>query len=204
MINLLSGTVLSINEKMTTLLVGGVGFAVYIPKPEQLLLSENCTLYTYMHWNADRGPTLYGFTYELDRTVFLMIIDCQKIGPSFGLVLLSQMDAITFLEVVAEKNSKALSSLQGIGPKKAEQLITELCTKATKMLTEKGGVKGTSNTSSGRSSVLPEVSEALLSLGYSKQEISHVLSYLAQQAGESPSFDQLLRKGLAYLSQNKH
>ena len=205
MISLLNGTVYAVQEKSITLLVGGVGYAILTPKPETLILKTEIALSIYMHWNADRGPTLYGFTQELDRTLFLMIIDCQKIGPSIGLQILSQLDAVTCLEIIAAQNSKVLANLHGLGPKKAEQIVQELKDKAAKLLTSGLiALSETENRQSGSSRALPEVSEALLSLGYSKQEISQTLSYLAQNnTAQQNSFDQLLRSGLSYLSKNK-
>ena len=204
MIAFLKGTVHSVQDKSITLLVGGVGYAVLTPKPETLMTQTEVELSIYSHWNQDRGPTLYGFSQELDKTLFLMIIECQKIGPSIGLQILSQLDAITCLEIIAAQNSKALSNLHGIGPKKAEGIIQELKEKATKLLASgKVELTHTGTTGNSASRALPEVSEALLSLGYSKQEISQTLSYLAQNSTGQSSFDQLLRMGLGFISKNK-
>ena len=204
MITYLKGIVHSTGEKSIILLVNDVGYNLLTPKPEIFPHTTKAELFIYSHWNTDRGTTLYGFASELDKTVFLMIIDCQKIGPSIGLQILSQLDALTFLEVIAAQNSKALSSLHGIGPKKAEGIVLELKNKATKLLAS-GTISTTSidGKNSGASRALPEVSEALLSLGYSKQEISQTLSFLAQNNGAGNSFDQLLRMGLSYISKNK-
>lgn len=204
MIAYLKGIVHSINEKSIIFLTGDLGYQIATPKPELLSKETKTELFIYTHWNTDRGPTLYGFTSELDKTVFLMIIDCQKIGPSIGLQILSQIDALTCLEVIAAQNSKALSNLHGIGPKKAEGIVLELKEKATKLLASGNlTVSSPEGQTQGISRALPEVSEALLSLGYSKQEISQTITYLAQGNAAGNSFDQLLRAGLSYISKNK-
>ena len=202
MIAYLKGTIHEVQEKSVTVVTDSIGYQVFTPKPELFPIGTVIALSIYTHWNADRGATLYGFATELDRTVFLMIIDCQKIGPGIGLQILSQLDAVSCLESIAAQNSKALSSLHGIGPKKAEGIILELKEKAVKLLSSNKHIMPSANTTTGTSRALPEVSEALLSLGYSKQEISQTISYLAQNSAGN-SFDQLLRTGLSYISKNK-
>lgn len=201
MLDLVTGTVKQVKEKSITLMVNGMGLSIACPRVENFPLGQEATVNIYFHWNADRGPALYGFSDELEKTVFLMVIDCHKIGPSIGLQILSQINTVPLLEIIAGQNVKALSSLNGIGPKKAELLINELKGKAAKLLSS--GTLG-SAVSLGSTSHLPNVSEALSSLGYSKQEISQTLNYLAESyTDNSASFDQLIRAGLAYLSKTK-
>ena len=64
-----------------------------------------------------------------------MIIDCPKIGPGIAINILSQISAGQFLEIISSHNEEALSSINGIGPKKAEQIIVTLKSKVAKLLT---------------------------------------------------------------------
>lgn len=201
MIDHISGIVKHIRDKSVTVVVNGMGLSIATTRPEIFTPNQEASLHIYFHWNSDRGPTLYGFADELEKTVFMMIIDCHKIGPSVGLQILSQINAVPFLEMVAAQNIKALSSLNGIGAKKAEGIVTELKGKAAKLLAS--GVAGITGASSSTSH-LPQVSEALTSLGYSKQEVSATLNYLAESFSDGEcSFDKLIRSGLSYLSKNK-
>jgi len=197
MIDCISGTIKYIREKSITMLVGGFGITIMVPKPSEFILDETVTLRTYLHWNQDQGFNLYGFKSELNRTVFLMIIDCPKIGPSIALNILSQINTSDFLTVISSQNEKALSSLNGIGPKKAEQLIVELKHKVPKLL-ESGSIVLEEQQSF---AAWHSISEVLTSLNYSKVEINKALQFLtAKYATQNNSLDQLIRAALAYLA----
>lgn len=161
-------------------------------------MEAETTLLIHFHWNQDRGPTLYGFADAAERAVFQMIIEVPKIGPSIALQLLSQASASLLLDMISGQQVKALSSLNGIGPKKAEQLVHELKGKASTM-----AVSLPKSTPGAPTFHAAHVSEALHSLGYSKQEIAQALSFVHESAAETPSFDVLLRSALSYLAKTK-
>ena len=197
MIDQLTGTITALKDRQLTLTVGGIGFALNTPQAQQLSIGTTTQLFTYMHWNADQGPSLYAFSRELERTVFLLIIDCPKIGPSIACNILSQVSAEQFIELISTHNEKGLSSLNGIGAKKAEQLVVELKQKVAKMLTS-GSVKIDQQ----HNFVLwQQLSEVLLSLNYSKQEVSRVTQMLSEKfTGQNQPLDHLIRAALAQLS----
>lgn len=197
MIDYLTGPVKSIREKSVTVVVGGLGLSVLVPRVAEYVQSQTVELYTYLHWNAEHGFSLIGFATELERTVFLMIIDCPKIGPSIGLNILAQVGAGEFLKLISAQDEKGLSALNGIGPKKAEQLIVELKHKVSKLLTS-----GTVPVEEQQNFVeWHNVSAVLSSLNYSKPEVTKAMTYLAAKyQGQNCSLDQLIRSALAYLA----
>jgi len=203
MINTLTGSINAIHEKSVTLNVGGIGFAVLVATPNAHLLQSNSTLFTYLHWNQENGPTLYGFTTELERSVFLMIIDCPKIGPSIALTILAQMPVGNFLEIITAGNHTALTKLNGIGTKKAEQIVVELKHKVPKLLSS-GNIKIETHPSSGLGTSFvqwQQLTEVLTSLNYTKQEATNAVQYLAEKhSGQNYPLDQLIRFALAHLS----
>ena len=197
MIEKLRGTVDAVFEKSVTLSVHGVGFSLSVPDASSLKPSEEVTLFTYLHWHQDKGPVLYGFTNELDRTVFLLIIECPKIGPSIATTILGNISAAQFLDAVASQNEKALSSVNGIGVKKAEQLVTSLKHKVSKLISQ-GKLKTEDQQSFAH---WHQVSQVLTSLNYSRQEITSAMQYLSEKyTGKEYPLDQLIRATLTFLS----
>lgn len=197
MFNFLTGCVKNAADKTITLEIGGIGFALTVPHTKNVTLGATTTFFTYFHWNQEAGPSLYGFSTELERTVFLLIIDCPKIGPGIGMNILSSLDASRFLEIITAQNEKALSAVNGIGAKKAEQIIVHLKHKVQKLI------------SSGELVIQHQenfvywqnVSDVLSSLNYSKQEVSKALHHLTEKyQGQAYPLDQLIRSALAYLS----
>ena len=200
MINFLSGTVKKIHEKSATILVGGIGFLCNIPRTQFLKEGEKAELYTYLHWNQEKGPSFYGFATELERTTFLMIIGCPKIGPGIALKILSQLEAPNFLEIITSQNDKALSAVNGIGAKKAEQLIMQLKHKVAKLISS-----GAAEDYTQQDFVQwQNISDVLASLNYSRQEIGGAMGFLTKNYNnQNYPLDQLIRAALGYLSQHK-
>lgn len=200
MINFIKGFVKEVHEKSATVLINGLGFDVQIPNTKNVSKDKEIELHTYMHWNQEKGPSLFGFQEELEKKVFLMIIDCPKIGPSIALKILSQINAGEFLEIVSSQNEAALSKVNGIGAKKAEQIIVSLKNKVTKLLSS-GKLPAQSQQDF---TIWQNVSDVLVSLNYSKPEITQALQHLTQKhAGENVPLDQLIRSALSYLSGNR-
>ncbi len=197
MISYITGTIQETSANQVCLLVHNIGFAVKTPHPENFHVGKESSFYTYLHWHADQGPSMFGFTSTLEKEVFLLIIDCPKIGPKIALSILSQMEAPPFLDAVQREDAKILSSLNGLGAKKAAQIITSLKDKATKLITS-GAVSLSSSASADNWHTL---SDALTSLGYSKIEITKTIQLLSKSySGDNPSLDQLLRSALGHLS----
>lgn len=197
MINYLHGTVKEIKERSMTLDVNGMGISLFTPCSEKFVLESTVTVYSYLHWNAENGPSLYGFQTELDRKVFLLIIDCPKIGPGIALNILSQLSAGQFLEIITTQNEQKLSSINGIGAKKSEHIIVHLKHKVQKLLSS-----GTIHIETQVNFIQwQQVSDVLTSLNYSKTEISKAMQHLSEKYPEQNyALDQLIRSALAYLA----
>ncbi len=197
MIDQVHGSVYQVYEKAVGILVQGLGLHIQTPRGNEIQINEKITLHTYMHWNAENGPSLLGFSSIFERTIFLLIIECPKIGPSIGLSILSQIKPSQFLEIVASQNEKALSSINGIGPKKAEQIIVSLKHKVTKLI-QTGDLP--LNMGDDFAS-WQQASEVLHSLNYSKQEIQRVLQQLNKKySGQQVELGLLIRNALSLLS----
>jgi Holliday junction DNA helicase RuvA len=200
MFDYLTGTVKTVNEKTVTIDINGMGFLLSSPSTKNIIKGSQASLYTYFHWNQETGPTLFGFSTELERKVFLLIIDCPKIGPGIALNILTSMRAAQFLDVITTQNEKALSALNGIGEKKAEQIIVHLKHKVQKLIGT-----GAISIEHQESFVLwQNVTDVLTSLNYSKPEITKTMNFLVEKyTGQNCPLDQLIRSALAYLATTK-
>lgn len=200
MIEYLSGTVKSLHDKGATVVVNGIGLFCNIPQTKSLEVGKSAELFTYMHWNQEKGPSLYGFSSELERTTFLLIIECPKIGPGIALKILSQIEAPQFLEIITSQNEAALNAINGIGTKKAEQLVMQLKHKVAKLIST-GDIKPESQQDFVQ---WQHVNDVLASLNYSKQEISGALKHLGEEyKDQNYPLDKLIRAALGYLSKQK-
>lgn len=196
MIEQITGIVESIVQPNISIRMGPLCLSLQVPRAHSITNGSQVTLFTQLCWNAETGPQLFGFITPLDRTIFMLATECSGIGPRLALALIEQLGPEAIVTALYEGNTKLLSSVSGIGTKKAEYMIVHLKQKAQKLIT-----LGLINTT-GSLSHLHEVDSALQSLNYSRPEIQRALDHIKHlsTADTPPTFDLLLRRALAYLT----
>lgn len=195
----LSGTVQSLSAQLVVIDVGGIGFAVAVARETAFALDQKIQLYTHLHWNQEQGPSLFGFATEAERTVFLLLISCSGVGPKLALAVLADLGVSPFLEAVQSGNEGALSSVSGIGEKKAEQIIVHLKHKVAKLMATGASFEGAQVDERWH-----EVAQVLQTLNYSRTEISGAMSYVREACmGKQAPFDQMMRHALSFLSKKQ-
>ncbi len=196
MINYLTGSIKEIDGTYVILDIGTIGLAVSVPNAQSFKPGTKVTFYAYLHWNAEQGPSLYGFSSQLEKAVFVLVTSCSGIGPKIALAVLADLGASGFLQAVGMGNDQMLSKVSGIGTKKAEQIIVQLKHKVAKLI-ESGIDLGNAQ----ELTHWHEVAQVLESLNYSRMEVNRAMSHLKKLPEQSNgSFDQLLRKALSFLS----
>lgn len=198
MVDYVVGTVKEVRDQEVVLDVGAVGVALQVPNAHSFSPEGIIKVYSHLHWNAENGPSLFGFACPLERSVFRVIISCSGIGPKIALAILSDLGAQGFLQAISTENEQMLSKVNGIGKKKAEQIIVQLKHKVASLI-ESGKVDMSQMQ---ETSHFHDVSLALQSLNYSRQEIGRAMDYLRKSTKTATvTFDVLLRQALSYLSQ---
>lgn len=196
MLSYLKGMVARVEEQEVVVEVGGFAWAVLVPNAAVFQKGAAVELQTYLHWNQEQGPTLYGFSSQLEKRIFLLIISCSGIGPKIGLAVLHQLTPAVFVQAITTSNLDVLSSVNGIGRKKAEQILVQLrhkigpLSEAVEQFVE-----------SAETVRWKDVSDALGSLNYSRQEVTRAMQFLHEHnAGKQAPFDELFRQALSYLA----
>lgn len=107
---------------------GGVGYEVTVPLGvlERLpARGARCALYTELVVREDAW-TLYGFDTTNERTIFQRLLGATGLGPRLALAILSTLGPDRAVRSIQGKDVAALSTVAGIGKKRAEKLIVEL------------------------------------------------------------------------------
>jgi holliday junction DNA helicase RuvA len=139
----------------------GVGYEVSLPLGvmERLpTIGGRCTLYTELVVREDAW-TLYGFDRIADRGIFQRLLSASGFGPKLALALLSTLGPERTVRSIQSKDIAALSTVPGIGRKKAERLVLELGDRFADIVV--AGHETTSTTPA------IEAAKAVLALGYS-------------------------------------
>ena len=107
---------------------GGVGYAVTVPAgvAERLpATGARVSLFTELVVKED-GWALFGFDRPAERMVFQRLLGASGFGPKLALALLSALGAERTVRSILSRDLTALSSVSGVGRKKAERLVLEL------------------------------------------------------------------------------
>ena len=194
MIAMLKGVVKEKQAQSILLQSGQLGFEVFVANPGNYKIDASVELHTHMHWNQEQGPTLFGFTNQEEKKVFLLANKCPGIGPRTALAMIESIGAGQLVQAIVAENITVLSSAPGIGKKKAEQLAVQLKHHVAKLLEQGTTFKDTNLVD------LQKISEVLNSLNYSRAEINQTLERLRKDVLKNISFDLLLRQALSYIS----
>jgi Holliday junction DNA helicase RuvA len=107
---------------------GGIGYEVTVPLGvfERLpARGARCALFTELVIREDAW-TLYGFDSTGERTIFQRLLGATGLGPRLALAILSTLGPERTVRSIQGKDVAALSTVTGIGKKRAEKLIVEL------------------------------------------------------------------------------
>ncbi len=151
--------------------VGGVGYLVHCPTDllSRLQLGQEVKLSISMSVRED-AMTLYGFETSQDKNWFEALRTAQGVGPSLALSILSSISRNELVAAIAANDHAVLKTVPGVGPKTALRLIVEMQGR----LDQLGSVDvGSGSGSSG--SVVGDLRLALISLGYTQDQIRGVI-----------------------------
>ncbi|HBU06962.1 MAG TPA: Holliday junction branch migration protein RuvA [Candidatus Magasanikbacteria bacterium] len=186
MISFLTGKIINKeNQTLTILTASGVGYGVHVAPVLYLEsdLDSDTSLYTYLAVR-ENAMDLYGFKDLSQRNLFMKFLDVSGIGPKSALHLLSLGTVEEISAAIARGDSAYLTKVSGVGKKTAERIVVDLRSKMSDFTSDSEDQTGES---------LGEVIDALVSLGYSKEEARMIVKTLDTKDKTS---EQLVKEAL--------
>ncbi len=171
---------------------GGVGYEVSVPLgvferlPAQ---GTRCLLYTELVVREDAW-TLYGFDSVVERAIFQRLLGATGLGPRLALAILSTLGPERAVRSIQGKDVAALSTVNGIGKKRAEKLIVELSDRFSDLAIAPAP---------GRSRPADEAAKALLALGYAPAVADEAVRAVLAE-GRTDDVAALVRRALQHLT----
>ena len=172
-------------EKRPTRLVldcSGTGYAVGVPLSTSSRVGEKGSqieLQVVTRF-TQTGVELYGFIDTQERDVFRMLLSVKGIGPRAGLNFLSRFSPDEILEAIVSGRTDVVKTVPGIGPKKAERVLSELAEKTAPI--------------EASSPLMADAESALVSLGLTRREARNRLREVT--FGEEMSLQAILKQAL--------
>jgi Holliday junction DNA helicase RuvA len=171
---------------------GGLGYEVTVPLGvfERLpARGARCALFTELVVREDAW-TLYGFDTTGERTIFQRLLGATGLGPRLALAILSTLGLERTVRSIQGKDVAALSTVSGIGKKRAEKLIVELSDRFA-------DIPLAPAVRAGRPA--DEAARALVTLGYGSAAADDAVRFVLTQ-GQTEDVAALVRQALQYLT----
>lgn len=190
MIAYLSGILRHAEPLSVIIDVNGVGYQVGITTQTQDLLGPvgSATTMHIVTQVREDAITLFGFATREEKDSFVKLTTVQGVGARMALNLLSAMSSERLWQAIINDDKKSLTAAEGVGPKLAARLTTELKDHAGKQVFpgSASGGKGVKFTAApsfapAKGDVTREAVSALVNLGYAQNDAARAVSIVYSQ-----------------------
>jgi Holliday junction DNA helicase RuvA len=203
MIALLRGLLDSAGEDSAIIDVNGVGYLVFASARTLRALppvGQDVRLHIETQVREDHIH-LFAFQDENERDWFRLLLTVQGVGAKVALSILSALTPDKLANAIAAQDRTTLSQAQGVGPKLAGRLASELKDKVFAIAIPGNALK--TKMASGQqpvASVNEDAVSAPVNLGYKRADAFGAVARAAQRLGEGGNVEALIRAGLKELS----
>lgn len=194
MISYIIGQIRAINEDNFVIENNCIGYIIFssLTTLANIEINNEYKIYTSMQVRED-DISLFGFIGKDELEMFLHLTSVSTIGPKTALGILSSLSVNEIKNAILNNDINKLTVAKGIGKKSASRIILELVDKVKKM--NFVPIEKTEDVS-----VVNEdfdvAKEALLNLGYQKNDIDRVLLELKDN---ELSLEELIKESLKRL-----
>lgn len=215
MIAKLTGLIDSIGPNYVVVDVNGVGYLVYAPARVlgQIGAAGDAISMVIETHVRETDISLYGFLAETDREWFRLLNTVQGVGAKAAMAILSVVSPDELAMAIAAQDKAVVSRADGVGPKLAQRIVTELKDKAgdialatmqmpdtmTGKKSDSGQRAESANDTAGAAASSDAVS-ALINLGYGRAEAFGAVSAVARRSEEEMPVGDLIRESLKELT----
>jgi Holliday junction DNA helicase RuvA len=201
----LTGVIDSLNEEGLLLDVNGVGYVVHASSKTIGRLGaagSNASILIETQVRED-AITLFGFADHAERDWFRLLRGVQGVGGKVALAILSTLTPNDLVHAVAAQDKASVSRANGVGPKLAQRIVSELKDKAAGL--ELGAAANVVPLPAGKAGdggdVVNDAVSALVNLGYRRAEAYGAVSKALASKEARPELNDLIVHGLRELSQ---
>ncbi len=175
--------------------------SIFIKLKTKEIPDKNLVLWL-KHIKKEDSDFLFGFFSKDQKDFFIEILNIKGIGSQIAMAMLNKLSINEIINAINTQNNKLISSVPGIGQKMSERLILELKSKfKNKLQPEDESIFNNAEIDK----LLSDLELTLLSLNYTKKEISKILPVIFKEREmfakkeRNLSFENLLKLSMNYL-----
>ncbi|ELR69728.1 Holliday junction DNA helicase RuvA [Fulvivirga imtechensis AK7] len=191
MISYLKGKLVQKEPTHVVIDVNGIGYHVNISLTtfSSIKNEESIMLHTYLHVKED-SHTLFGFSNEAEKKMFLNLISISGVGPSTGLMIQSSLTSGELKQAIISEDVKTIQGVKGVGSKTAQRIILELKDKI-----KKEGLYQESEDfqPQAHNTIRTEALSALITLGINKPTAEKSIDRILKNSGNTITLEELIK-----------
>lgn len=200
MIGKLTGLIDSVSGSQVILDVAGVGYVVTcsartLRQIGAIKTTVSLRIETHVR---EEAISLYGFADAEEQDWFKLLTTVQGVGAKVALSIFGTLAPEQVAQVIAAQDKAALTQADGVGPKLALRIVTELKDKVPAFMAKPIALHGAASETVPNSDQTDAVS-ALINLGYRRAEAFGAVASVSRQKPDA-KIDELIRMSLAELS----
>ena len=201
MIGKLTGRVDFVGTDHTIIDVGGVGYQVQCSAATLSRLTAGATVSLAIETKmSEEAIRLYGFLSMEEREWFCLLQTVQGVGARVALSVLATLKLAELERAIVLGDKAVVGRAQGVGPKLATRIVTELKDKVPSMALQRGTEGGVHVALSAPRAAEADAIAALVKLGYSQMVAAEAVARAGNTLGEAAALDALLRESLRQLA----
>lgn len=201
MIGSLNGLVAAVGEDTALIEVGGVGYVVQGGSRMlgRLSVGAPARLYIETHVRED-AIRLFGFSSEEERAWFAHLQTIPGVGAKVALGILDAMPPEILADAIALQDKAAFARANGVGPKLAARLATELKQGPKGYVSVNIGAQRANGAAPAVSGARAEAVSALVNLGIDQSSAARAVASAAKQFDADTPAPELIRAALKEVS----
>ncbi|MFZ4121694.1 MAG: Holliday junction branch migration protein RuvA [Caulobacterales bacterium] len=208
MIGLLRGIVAAIGEDAAVIDVGGVGYVVAAGTRALARLTVGGAAKLYIETQVrEDSIRLFAFLSEEERGWFVQLQTVQSVGAKVALAILDTMGPREVADAIAIQDKTAFSRANGVGPKLAQRIVTELAGKSPPrgFLSQASlaDVIATPSAPPAASGARADAVSALLNLGLDRETAARAVAVATKALGAEAKAPELIRAALKEVSEQR-
>ncbi len=190
MFDRIAGDIVHRSPTRVVVMTAGVGYEIEIPVSTYEKIPDRgaVEILTHLHVREDQLK-IFGFATARERSLFRLLISISGVGPKLALTVLSGSSVSGFVNAVGAGDIGFLSSVKGIGKKRAQRMVLELKDSVADLATG-APVETVPDTAA-------DAVEALVSLGYTKQQAEDAVRAAVTRLPGDAGVEDVVRSALS-------